>query len=142
MKTVFIDTNVLLDIFLNRMPFRLDAVDIFREAEEETIEVFTSSISIANIAYGIQKHVGKSQVRPALSKIMSITQIVETDRSAILSAIASGFSDIEDAFQHYSALKIPGIDFIITRNTSDYKHSLIPVISPKEFLRHLKNTES
>src|SRR5438132_837772 len=138
MKTVFVDTNVFLDIFLNRMPFRLDAVEILKEAEEESIEVFTSAISIANFAFGIQKHVGKSHVRPALSNIMSFTQIVETDRSAILLAIASGFTDIEDAFQHYSALKIPGIDFIITRNVSDFKHSLIPVISPRDFLLHLK----
>jgi predicted nucleic acid-binding protein len=142
MKIVFIDTNVFLDLFLNRMPFRLDSQAIFEDCEIEEVIGYTSAISIANIAYAIKKYLGSNHIRPILLKVMSFTQVIETDRAAILSAIDSRFSDIENAFQHSSALKIQGIDFIITRNVSDYKHSIIPVISPHDFLRHLKNSSS
>src|SRR5882672_10620959 len=124
MMSVFIDTNVYLDFILGRTPFENDATELLLKCERDEIVGYTSAISVANIAYGIRKFFGQKKVRSSISMLMSFTAIVETDRGVIMAAINSSFNDLEDAFQHYSALKIPGIDFIITRNTSDYKHSL------------------
>jgi predicted nucleic acid-binding protein len=49
-------------------------------------------------------------------------------------SIRSKFSDFEDALQYFAAKDIKGIDFIITRNDRDFKHSEIPVLSPKAFV--------
>jgi len=47
MKKIFVDTNILLDLLADRKPFSKHAVDIFNAAEQEKIQLFTSSHSIA-----------------------------------------------------------------------------------------------
>jgi hypothetical protein len=49
-------------------------------------------------------------------------------------AMASDFSDFEDAIQYYTALENE-VDAIITRNLNDFKTSKLPVFTAKEFLR-------
>ena len=51
-------------------------------------------------------------------------------------ALYSSFSDFEDATQHFTALQIP-VDYILTRNLTDYKESSIPVETPQNFLQIL-----
>jgi hypothetical protein len=51
-------------------------------------------------------------------------------------ALSSDFKDFEDALQHYSAIEVKS-DLIITNNIKDYKTSLIPVMTPKQFVQGL-----
>lgn len=55
------------------------------------------------------------------------------DEKVVDDALASCFSDYEDALQYYSALT-RNVDVIITRNTRDFVHASIPVLTPDEFL--------
>lgn len=48
------------------------------------------------------------------------------------------FNDFEDGIQYYTALESEA-NLIITRNLKDFKHSKIPVMSPKEFLAKRKS---
>ena len=48
-------------------------------------------------------------------------------------AIASRFSDFEDAMQYYSAIR-ERADAIITRNSSDFDAAQIEVYEPQRFL--------
>ncbi len=48
----------------------------------------------------------------------------------------SDFKDFEDALQYFSATD-SDCDIIITRNGKDFKKSLLPVITPKEYLQSI-----
>ena len=48
------------------------------------------------------------------------------------------FKDFEDGIQYYTALESQA-NSIISRNLKDFKHSTIPVMSPKEFLAKRKS---
>jgi hypothetical protein len=52
----------------------------------------------------------------------------------VLAALDSKFTDFEDALQYFSAIQSNKVNVIITRNTSDYKKSALPVFTPYEFL--------
>ena len=48
---VLIDTNVILDVLCNRLPFVEDAQKVFRLCEVNKITGYISALSIPNIIY-------------------------------------------------------------------------------------------
>ena len=60
---VLIDTNVLLDIALNRKPFVEDAALLWRLAEQKEITACLSNTSITDIFYIVRKHAGQEKAR-------------------------------------------------------------------------------
>ena len=67
-----------------------------------------------------------------------MTEIIDTTSSTIKSALNSEFNDFEDALQNFSALNQTEIKLIITRNTKDYKSSLLSILTPNAYLKALK----
>ena len=51
-------------------------------------------------------------------------------------AIASRFTDFEDAIQYFTALG-SDMNVLVTRNTSDFKQAQLPVNTPEAFLKSL-----
>lgn len=63
--------------------------------------------------------------------------IISIEKADLLRGLITEFADYEDSIQHECALKVKGIDYIVTRNIKDFKHSVIPVISPEElYIKH------
>lgn len=69
-----------------------------------------------------------------LGQLRMLVRVTAVTEANIQSALASPFSDFEDAIQHYSAQSEGGVSAIITRNTADYSASDIAVLSPEAFL--------
>ena len=135
MTQVLIDTNVILDFFLERKPFFNDAVKILGLAEMRKIKVYVTSLSFSN-AYYILRQVGSHEtVIDSLRKLAKLTEILSVDSKTIELALYSEFRDFEDALQYFSAYQKNKISVIITRNTKDYKHSELAVMTPDNFLR-------
>ena len=58
-------------------------------------------------------------------------------KQCVKNALNSSWKDFEDAVQHESALQIAA-DYIVTRNSDDFKSSFIEVLSPHDFLTHFE----
>jgi hypothetical protein len=69
---------------------------------------------------------------------MSITDILVIDKATILQAMNSLFKDFEDALRNYSAETAKTIDVILTRNTKDYKESILNIQTPETFIKTVK----
>ncbi len=134
MDKVFLDTNIWLDYFGARSPFDLDAQNIIQQAENGTIEIFISSLSICNISYIIKKISPNVNANQVITDIINLATITKIDENIISNALASNFKDFEDAVQYYSALLHGEITHIITRNIADFNESKIPVLSPSDYL--------
>ncbi len=130
---IFIDTNVLLDVFLERNPYYENSVLIWGIAESKMSEVLVSAISINNIYYIIRKHKGKELAQRAVEVLNANFMIVPLDQSIIGKAIMARLPDFEDSIQFFSALSA-GADCIVTRNARDFPQSNIPVITPDAFI--------
>jgi predicted nucleic acid-binding protein len=135
-KNIFLDTNVVLDLLSMRQPGFNDCLIIFRQIENKTINGFISGLSYSVIFYVISKEIGKSKTLDSLKKLRLILGIAPVDWKVIDLALSSDFKDFEDAIQHYSALEVKS-DIIITNNIKDFKTSLIPVMTPKQFVQGL-----
>lgn len=136
---VLLDTNVILDLFLNRQGFAGDAAALWVANERGQIEAFISAITPVNVFYFTRKVSGFENARQAVSKLIISLQISRVDAQVIQAAENLPLKDYEDAVQVASAIAA-NLDAIVTRDLSDYKNSPLPVYSPSDFLALLAAT--
>ena len=133
MRNLFIDTNVLIDLVIDKEPFVTYAREFFLIAEKKSIVLNISAISYNNVYYIIKKRLGRKKAKTAITLFWNITKCIPVDDKIIDQAMTSQFPDFEDAIQYYCALQIPKCEAIITRNIKDFKLSAIPVMYPESF---------
>jgi predicted nucleic acid-binding protein len=135
---VLVDTNVILDLLLKRLPFYDDARAINQLVEQRRIEGCVSSASMTDIFYIARKELKNTavvyKVMDALAADYIIAPVLE---STIKNALTLRWNDFEDAVQYLTARE-NGIEQIITRNAADFTSGEIPRISPAEFLTCFK----
>ncbi len=136
MKSIFLDSDVLLDLVLERYPFYEWALGIFFLIDKKQYLGCTSVHSLLNIHYLAKKAYGEKSARASIKLLSTKLNIIQEDISIVEKAIESNFIDFEDAVQYYTAISAK-TDFIVTRNIKDYKQSLIPVLTAEQFLRTL-----
>jgi len=137
MKNVFIDTNILMDIFANRDPFIKNSLKIYTLGAEKKINLFTTSNTITTLHYLLKKIISEEKTRMALEEVVENISIIPIDNEIIKKSLKSSHKDFEDAIQITSAQSIPTMDCIITRDLKDFKNSEIKVYTPDEFLNKL-----
>ena len=133
MNKVFVDTDVVLDMLAERIPFFHFSAVLFTFAEMKKLELYTSPLILANTFYILRKQLGNDEAKSALRKLRILLHVVDSSESIIDKALNSDFSDFEDAIQYYTALE-HGINVILTRNLRDYKKTSVIVQTPEAYL--------
>ncbi|MFW6275884.1 MAG: PIN domain-containing protein [bacterium] len=137
MKRVLIDTDVILDFFFDRKPFSDNAAQVLALCESKEITGHITSVIIRNVYYLLRQTAKHEKVVDKLNQLISITEVLTTDKKTIIRALNSPFKDFEDALQNYSAEIIGDLDVIVTRNTKDFKSSASGVMTPENYLKLL-----
>ena len=132
MRTVFVDTNIILDVLLQRKDFWQDSIKIFRMAELKEIHAFVSASSMTDIFYVAKKKLTMPVAREAIAKLLDLFQIVGVDSEDLKGALTVPIDDMEDALQVWCAKKIKA-DTLITRDTKGFHDIGIPVVTPVQF---------
>jgi len=138
MIKVFLDTNIIIDLIADRKPFSNHVIEIFKYAEENRIQLFTSSHSIATSHYILKKYVTEKELREILLTLITLLDVVAVDLDVLKKGLRSIHKDFEDAIQMICASSIQGINYIVTRNTKDFKTSELVVLTPDEMCLKLK----
>lgn len=137
---VLIDTNIILDLFLQRPGFAEEAAALWEANGNRQIEGFVAAITPINLFYFARKTKGREQARQAVIDLLSSLRVCQLDQQTFQAALALPVSDYEDAVQIASAVNTP-VEAIVTRNLKDYKNSPLPVYSPANFLALLAAKE-
>ena len=130
---VLVDTNVVLDVLLEREPFVQAAVNVFCLAEQSRIDAFLCATTITTIDYLLIQSLPASKARDALRKLITLFEIATVNRPVIERALGSKIHDFEDAVLD-EAGQMAGVDSIITRDTKEFAGSALKVFEPLEFL--------
>lgn len=134
MVKVFVDTDICLDLLSGRKPFNAAAERLFSLGDTGKAELCVSSLSFANIDYILRSHYPGSGSRQVIAKFKTLVTVLPVDSKTIDLAIASDFTDFEDAIQYYSAIE-QGIHILLTRNIKDFRKVTIKVMTPEAFLK-------
>ena len=136
MKTLFLDTNIVVDLLEKREPFCQDAVQIFTMAYNKQVRLVVSPMTFSTASFLLRKH-GSEGVRNLLANLRQLCSIATADEDIVDDSLASQFKDFEDAMQYYTALKA-GADVIITRNGKDFSAAKLPVMTAAEYLSSME----
>lgn len=129
---IFIDNDIILDILLERTEYAYSA-KVLEYIEKGVVRGFTSPIIFTNTFYIVSKAKDKKNAWDALRKLRILFRITRLNEKTIDKALASGFTDFEDAIQYYSALEAK-LDYLVTRNKNDYRGKEVKIVSPKEII--------
>jgi predicted nucleic acid-binding protein len=139
---VFVDTNIFIDILLDREPFSKNAVLIYKLCENHMLEGYVAPITLNNIYYICRKSKHIEEIKKYLFDISTIFTVSVLDSESIKKANTYKINDYEDALQY--AMAIQNIcEYLITRNTKDFKKmDILNVVTPEAFLdaMHISNS--
>ena len=133
MIRLFLDTNVILDLLGERIPFYDSIAKVATLADQKKITLVVSPLSFTTIDYVLNKFETSESVLNKLRKFKIICEVCEVDEKTIEKGLNSNFKDFEDAVQYYTALQA-NCSIIITRNGKDFKSATIPVMTAEEYL--------
>lgn len=137
MKKVFVDTNIIVDLIADRRPFSKFAIELFNNAENKKIRLYTSAHSIATTHYLLKKYIGEKELREVLYNLLDFLTLIPIDSDITKKGLRSKHKDFEDALQIICAYSIDKLDCIVTRNIKDFRESEIPVLTPDELYKKL-----
>ena len=134
MKKVFVDTNVILDYYLNREGAD-DAEKIFTAAYNGEIALFASILTFANFAYVAKRGHTQDDVYMALDEFEKRISALPMDKWQLRSAIDNHSKDFEDMLQYQCAIAA-GCDIVVTNNTKDFRDFCqLPLMTSHDFLQ-------
>lgn len=134
---VLLDTNIVLDLILEREGFVEDAEAIFLAQAQGRLSAYISAITPGTAYYVARRTKGSADARNAVAGVLKITRVCAVNHSVLQTAVGLPLADYEDAIQLVSALA-EQLDAIVTRDPNDFKGSPIPVFSPTELLAKVK----
>ncbi len=137
MKKLFIDTNIVIDLLSRREPFFEEAASLFSLADKNEIELYVSSLTIANTSYTLLRQMPSNKAKSILRKLRLIMHILPLDDKIIgLALNDETFSDFEDGLQYFTAIE-NGQELIISRNLKDFKNAKLPVMTAGQFIESI-----
>ncbi len=134
MEQLLVDTNIVIDLLSRREGFFEEAQELFTLADHKQVKLSLSALTFANTHYLLSKYQKLDDARKTLLKLKVLVNVAPLDDKILELALVSEFKDFEDAIQYHTAVE-NGMDIIITRNKKDFKHSKLPIMTAKEYLK-------
>ena len=132
MKKVLIDLNIILD-FLNKRNFHQEAAQLLNRCVEGKLSGYICAHEVTTLSYFLFKEQkDENKVAAIISSLLDIFHVIPIDETILKNSLLSPITDYEDAVIEVSAVAFD-IDYILSRNISDFKQSRIPVYTPEQF---------
>lgn len=132
MKKVLIDLNIILD-FLNKRNFHQEAAKLINLCVEKKLEGYICAHEVTTLSYFLLKQEKyTAKVINTITMLLDIFNVISLDEIILRDSLISPIADYEDAVIEVSSVKT-NINYIISRNISDFKHSRIPTYTPEQF---------
>lgn len=131
--TALLDTNVVLDVLLDRQPFVTESKAVWQACDAGRLRGYITATTITTIYYIVEKTKDRSSATAAVDICLSAFEIGPVYRETIVAARKLGGVDFEDDLQIATAVT-SFLDCIVTRNIRDFKTSLIKIYLPADLM--------
>ncbi|MBI2569949.1 MAG: PIN domain-containing protein [Candidatus Schekmanbacteria bacterium] len=128
---VLFDTNVVLDVLLDREPYSKIAARLIGRVERGELSGLIGATTLTTIHYLVGKVAGRDKAIMAVRKVLMIFKVASVDRAVLELAAATAFTDYEDAVLH-EAGRLAGAEAIVTRNPEDFASGTLLVHTPAD----------
>jgi predicted nucleic acid-binding protein len=128
---VLFDTNVVLDVVLDRQPFRETAAQLLARVERRELTGFLGATTLTTLYYLVAKVSGKATARATIRDLLGIFQVATVDREVLSRAVDSPLGDFEDAVLAEAGMS-QTVDAVVTRDPDGFRNSGLSVLSPQQ----------
>ncbi len=134
---ILFDTNVVLDVLLNRHPHAAAAAQLLAEVHDKRIDGLLGATTVTTIHYLATKAVGRAGATAHVATLLSLFDVAPVSRATLTRALALKFPDYEDAVLHEAARHAAATG-IVTRDAKGFAPSTLTVYRPDELLRMVR----
>lgn len=132
LKRLMIDTNIILDVLLEREPFFTQSKCSLDLCEKGRLQGFISASTATDIFYIIRKALDSTEeAYKALGHILNIVKVLTVTNDDVNQAFMQKAKDFEDCLLATCA-KSNKCDGIVTRNAKDFDEFGITLYTPEE----------
>ena len=122
---------------LNAPTWLADSVAVLDWAEQHPGAGWVAWHSLAHVHSIGRRLRGDEALRDFLREVLGFLEVPATDHANARQALELPMVDFAEALQSMCALTARA-DLLTTRNTSDYRRSPVPAVTPTEFLRRVR----
>ena len=133
---VLFDTNVVLDVLIDRAPFAEPATRLFARVEHSALGGYLGATTVTTVHYLVTRALGRSVGAQAVARLLALFDVAPVNRAVLADALTLSFQDYEDAVLHEAA-RHAGLGAIVTRDRAGFRNASLAVYSPEELLRTL-----
>ena len=138
MKHIFLDTNIIIDIFAARAPHDIAAIELYRLAKDNKIKIYISAESFTTIYYILRiNKIAHNKCLMIFQDLLKTTTVMTTNELIISKAVQIGFDDFEDGVQFISAKSNSKINLIVTRDKKGFKKSDIAIADANQAMQFI-----
>ena len=133
MTTLLVDTNVVLDVVLNRHPWAADAAALLDAVEKGRAQGYIAGHAVTTVYYLVEKHRGHAVAATAVSDLLQLLSVVPLTAMDFQRALGLALRDFEDGVQAAACLQV-NADYLVTRNSKDFEGTPVTTRGPGEVL--------
>lgn len=137
---ILFDTNVVLDVLLERSPHFRDAAHLFGHVERGRITGLLGATTVTTIFYLTARATGRPQARRHTETLLRLFDVAPVGRLVLEEAARGPFQDYEDGVLHEAARHAEAVG-IVTRNADDFEAATVAIYTPKELREVLQAQE-
>jgi predicted nucleic acid-binding protein len=130
MKRILFDTNVVLDVLLDRQPYVEASAAAWAAVESGVAEGLLAAHAVTTIHYLVRKETGNIKARRIISAILRVFGVATVDGAVLQEALQLPLSDFEDAVTA-AAARLAGCECIVTRDPKGFRGSPVRPLTPE-----------
>src|SRR5260370_4731338 len=130
MKRILVDTNVVLDVLLDRQPYVKASASVWVAVETSISEGFLAAHAVTTVHYLLRREMGNIKAKRIVSAILSVLGVAPVDAAVVQEALQLPLTDFEDAVTA-AAARLAGCECIVTRDPKGFRGSPIRALPPE-----------
>ena len=134
---ILFDTNIVLDVLLNRQPWVTESAAIWQANDDGRIDGFFVASALTDIFYIARRLTDLENAHKAIRICLEAFQVCPVDRETLELAASLAGTDFEDNVQ-IACAQIANLDAIVTRDTDGFEATSISTLAPAELLAQLE----
>ena len=130
MKKILFDTNVVLDVLLDRQPYVEASAAAWAAVETGISEGMMAAHAVTTIHYLVRKEMGIAKARCIISAILRVFGVAAVDGVVVQEALQLPLSNFVDAVTA-AAARLAGCECVVTRDPKGFRGSPVRSLTPE-----------
>jgi predicted nucleic acid-binding protein len=130
---ILVDSNVILDVVQRREPHFGASAAVLDDVASGRVQAAPPAHVVTTLHFIVGRYQGERGAHRLVDWLLTHFEVASVGRAELARARGFGWDEFEDRVVA-AAAESSGCRQIVTRNVGDFEGSLVPAVTPEEFL--------